>query len=40
MISRSRSAPTVAAMFIECTTSANSNRDLLVLGASLAVFDW
>ena len=32
MISRNRSAPTAAAMSIECTTSANSTRDLLVLG--------
>ena len=31
MISRSRSAPTAAAMSIECTTSANKHRHLLVL---------
>ena len=40
MISRSRSAPTAAAMSIECTTSAKKHRDLLVLRRCGRRRDW
>jgi len=37
MISRSRSAPTVVAMFIECHDIGEQHRHLLVLRAGIAV---